>query len=114
MLLQWWVYPAASQPGAGGELVEQVHLFDEIVKVMPEGANLNSLKPSGPSLNLEGKAQSNARVSALMRNIDSSAWLASPKLQVIKKTSQKKSSDNDERSFELNAGQVSQAEENKQ
>ena len=91
---------------------EVVHLFDEIVKVMPEGAYLNSLKQSGKSLNLEGKAQSNARVSALMRNIDSSAWLTSPKLKVIKKPSQKKSSDNDERSFELIAGQVSQAEKN--
>jgi len=93
---------------------EVVHLFDEIVKVMPEGAYLNSMKQSGKSLNLDGMAQSNARVSALMRNIDGSAWLTGPKLQVIKKSTRKKSGDEDERSFTLRATQVSQTEENKQ
>ena len=92
-----------------------VHLFDEIVKVMPEGAYLNSLKQSGKSLNLEGKAQSNARVSALMRNIDSSPWLSQPQLQVIQKDTKKKTgADDEERSFILQAAQVSQAAENKQ
>ena len=91
---------------------EIVHLFDEIVKVMPEGTYLTSMKQSGKSLVLNGVAQSNARVSALMRNIDGSPWLSNPQLQIIQKDSKKKS-DDDERSFILNAVQVSQIEEEK-
>jgi len=89
---------------------EVVHLFDEIVKVMPEGTYLTSMKQSGNALVLNGVAQSNARVSALMRNIDASPWLSNPQLQIIQKDS-KKQSDDDERSFILNAVQVSQIEE---
>ena len=86
---------------------EVVHLFDEIVKVMPEGTYLSSMRQSGKSLVLNGAAQSNARVSALMRNIDGSPWLSSPNLQIIKK----EGSNKDERSFVLQATQISQAEE---
>ena len=94
---------------------EVVHLFDEIVKVMPEGTYLSSMRQKGKSLELTGMAQSNARVSALMRNIDSSPWLSQPQLQIIKKDSKKKKggADDDERSFVLKAVQVSQAEESK-
>ena len=92
---------------------EVVHLFDEIVKVLPEGTYLTSMKQSGKALSLDGMAQSNARVSALMRNIDSSTWLSAPQLQIIKKDSKKTGAD-DERSFILRAVQVSSAEENKQ
>jgi type IV pilus assembly protein PilN len=92
---------------------EVVHLFDEIVKVMPEGTYLSKMKQSGKSLELQGMAQSNARVSALMRNIDSSPWLSKPQLQIIKKD-KKGSGADDERSFVLKAVQISQAEENKQ
>lgn len=90
---------------------EVVHLFDEIVKIMPEGTYLTSMKQSGKGLALNGVAQSNARVSALMRNIDSSPWLSNPQLQIIKKDA-KKQTDDDERSFILNAVQISQIEEN--
>ncbi len=93
---------------------EAVHLFDEIVKVMPEGTYLSSMKQSGKSLVLDGMAQSNARVSALMRNIDASQWLSNPQLQIIKKDSKKKSGSEDERNFTLRAQQVSQVEGNKQ
>ena len=86
---------------------EVVHLFDEIVKVMPEGTYLKSMQQNGKSLNLNGMAQSNARVSALMRNIDSSAWLSKPNLQVIKKQGGK----TDERSFVLRATQITPVEE---
>jgi type IV pilus assembly protein PilN len=89
---------------------EVVHLFDEIVKVMPEGTYLTSMKQSGKALVLNGVAQSNARVSALMRNIDASPWLTNPQLQIIQKDN-KQQSDEDERSFILNAVQVSQVEE---
>ena len=93
---------------------EVVHLFDEIVKVMPEGTYLNSMKQSGKSLELKGMAQSNARVSALMRNIDGSPWLGQPQLQIIQKDKKAGGADEDERSFILKAVQVKPAEENKQ
>ena len=44
-----------------------VHLFDELVKTLPDGVHLSSLKQSGNSLALSGKAESNARVSSYMR-----------------------------------------------
>lgn len=87
---------------------EVVHLFDELVKVMPEGTYLTDLKQNGKSLSMDGIAQSNARVSALMRNIDSSDWLAAPGLKIIKA---EKQSDSDERSFTLNASQKTKAKE---
>ena len=60
-----------------------VHLFDELVKTLPEGVHLSSLKQSGAKLELSGKAESNARVSSYMRKIEDSEWLASPSLGVI-------------------------------
>lgn len=60
-----------------------VHLMDEIVRTLPEGAYLNKIEQKGSDLTFSGVAQSNARVSAYMRNIDGSAWLSKPKLDVI-------------------------------
>lgn len=54
---------------------QMVHLFDELVRTLPEGVQLSSIKQGGSTLTLEGVAQSNARVSAYMRNLDASAWL---------------------------------------
>jgi type IV pilus assembly protein PilN len=54
---------------------QMVHLFDELVRTLPDGVQLQSIKQSGQTLTLEGVAQSNARVSAYMRNLDASAWL---------------------------------------
>lgn len=54
---------------------QMVHLFDELVRTLPEGVQLRSIKQGGSTLTLEGVAQSNARVSAYMRNLDASAWL---------------------------------------
>jgi type IV pilus assembly protein PilN len=62
---------------------EIVHIFDEIVKTLPEGVYLTYLKQSGNRIELRGIAQSSTRVSAFMRNIDSSQWLADPALQVV-------------------------------
>ena len=62
---------------------EVVRLFDELVRVLPEGVHLSSLKQQNRNLQMIGIAQSNARVSALMRNIDQSDWLAQPKLEII-------------------------------
>ena len=60
-----------------------VHLFDEFVRTVPEGIYLTSIKQSDKSLTINGVAESNGRVSAYMRNIDSSDWMATPKLTVI-------------------------------
>jgi type IV pilus assembly protein PilN len=62
---------------------EIVHIFDEIVRTLPEGVYLTYLKQSGTRIELRGLAQSSTRVSAFMRNIDSSQWLADPSLQVV-------------------------------
>ncbi len=62
---------------------EIVHIFDELVRVLPEGVYLTYLKQSGQRIELRGVAQSSTRVSALMRNIDNSQWLADPSLQVV-------------------------------
>jgi type IV pilus assembly protein PilN len=62
---------------------EVVHLFDELVKEMPDGTYLTSVKQTGSKLKLEGVAQSSTRVSALMRNISASQWLEKPELEVV-------------------------------
>ena len=66
--------------------VQTVYLLDELVRQMPEGVFLKSIRQRGPGVELVGYAQSNARVSTLMRNIESSPWLANPSLVEIKAT----------------------------
>jgi type IV pilus assembly protein PilN len=62
---------------------EIVHLFDEIVKTVPEGVYLTAIKQTGNKLEIHGVAQSSTRVSTFMRNIDSSVWMDNPVLQVV-------------------------------
>ncbi len=62
---------------------EVVHLFDELVNTMPEGVNLLEVVQQGSRIELRGTAQSSTRVSALMRNIDESAWLKDPGLDIV-------------------------------
>jgi type IV pilus assembly protein PilN len=59
---------------------QTVHLLDELVRQMPEGVYLRSVSQKGLRVNLIGYAQSNARVSTLMRNIEASPWLEKPEL----------------------------------
>jgi len=63
---------------------QTVHLMDELVKQMPEGVFLKSIVQTGMRIQLLGYAQSNARVSTLMRNIESSRWLGAPELIEVK------------------------------
>jgi type IV pilus assembly protein PilN len=63
---------------------QTVHLLDELVRQMPEGVYLKAVTQKGMSVNVVGYAQSNARVSTLMRNIESSPWLANPGLVEVK------------------------------
>jgi type IV pilus assembly protein PilN len=80
---------------------EVVHLFDELVKQMPDGTYLTTVKQTGPKLKLEGVAQSSTRVSALMRNISASQWLRNPELEVVQTKSDTAGS-----SFVLDAEQI--------
>jgi type IV pilus assembly protein PilN len=60
-----------------------VHLFDDLVRTIPEGVRLNSIKQAGDQLTLEGAAESNARVSEYMRKLEVSDWMGSPDLQIV-------------------------------
>lgn len=60
-----------------------VHFFDEILNTLPEGVYIKSLHQAGPSVTIEGVAESNNRVSAYMKNVESSHWFAEPKLVII-------------------------------
>ena len=63
---------------------ESVHLMDEMVRTLPDGVYLDKFTQKGKDLTMAGVAQSNARVSDYMRNIDSSEWLTGPSLDQIK------------------------------
>jgi type IV pilus assembly protein PilN len=63
---------------------EAVHLLDQIVRQIPDGIYLRSVKQTDTRVTLVGYAQSNARVSTLMRNIEASPWLEKPALIEIK------------------------------
>jgi type IV pilus assembly protein PilN len=62
---------------------EIVHLFDEIVKTVPDGVYLTTIKQAGNKLEIRGVAQSSTRVSTFMRNIDASVWMDNPVLMVV-------------------------------
>ncbi len=62
---------------------QMVHLFDAIVRTLPEGVVLTSIKQEGEILTLDGRSQSNARVATYMRNLESSGWMTNPQVNVI-------------------------------
>ncbi|HEY8331356.1 MAG TPA: PilN domain-containing protein, partial [Pseudomonas sp.] len=62
---------------------QMVHLFDALVRTIPDGVVLTALKQEGDILTLQGRTQSNARVSAYMRNLETSGWMSKPELSVI-------------------------------
>ena len=63
---------------------EAVHLLDQIVRQLPDGIYLKQIKQGGNRIQMVGYAQSNARVSTLMRNIEASPWVTAPELVEIK------------------------------
>ena len=67
-----------------GNRNEAVHLLDQLVRQLPEGIYLRSVKQADKKVTIVGYAQSNARVSTLMRNIEGSPWLERPELVEIK------------------------------
>jgi type IV pilus assembly protein PilN len=62
---------------------QMVHLFDSLVRTIPDGVTLTSIKQEGDKLTLSGRSQSNARVSTYMRNLEGSGWMTKPDLSVI-------------------------------
>ena len=60
-----------------------VHFFDEILNTLPEGVYIKVLKQQAAAVTIDGVAESNGRVSAYMKNIESSRWFADPRLVVI-------------------------------
>ena len=67
---------------------ESVHLLDELVRQLPDGVYLKGVKQTGQKVAINGYAQSNARVSTLMRNLESSPWLEQASLVEIKSATQ--------------------------
>lgn len=63
---------------------EVVHLFDQMIRVLPDGLYLKSFKQAGDTVTIAGYTQSSARVSTLMRNLDASPWFDSARLVEIK------------------------------
>jgi type IV pilus assembly protein PilN len=59
---------------------EAVHLLDQMVRQLPDGIYLKSIRENGTKVQIVGYAQSNARVSTLMRNIEGSPWITKPDL----------------------------------
>jgi type IV pilus assembly protein PilN len=66
-----------------------VHLFDQLVKTLPPGVYLTAVSESGDNLVLEGTAESSARISTYLRNIDASPWMGEPNLTVVQKDASK-------------------------
>ncbi len=60
-----------------------VHLLDQMLRILPDGVYLSSLRQTSNHINMIGYAQSNARISTLMRAIEDSSWLDSPVLVEI-------------------------------
>lgn len=85
---------------------EVVHLFDEIVRTIPDGTYLTALKQTGARIRIEGVAQSSTRVSTFMRSLDASQWLRDPELEVVETKANQPLGSN----FTLFADQVSVAD----
>ena len=65
---------------------EIVHLFDEIARQIPDGVYLTGMKQTGAKVEVRGIAQSSTRVSALMRQVDASDWMADPEVDRVETT----------------------------
>ena len=62
---------------------QMVHLFDELARTIADGTQITSVQQNGTEMTIIGRAQSNARVSTYMRNLDVSGWMGNPDLSVI-------------------------------
>ena len=62
-------------------------IFDQLARTLPDGVYFTDVKMAGKSLSISGAAESNNRVSELMRNLDASDWFDAPSLNEVKATS---------------------------
>ena len=92
---------------------EIVHVFDELVTTLPDGVYYTKVSQKGRQLNLTGVAQSNARVSSLMRSLDTSTWFDNSELVEITTTEQKATGVRLSR-FILKVGQEKQKKSNEE
>lgn len=69
---------------------QMVHLFDSLVRTIPDGVVLSGIKQEGDILTLSGRTQSNARVSTYMRNLENSGWMSNPELSIIEAKAQER------------------------
>ena len=81
---------------------EPVQLLDQLLRQLPEGVYLKNIKQVGPKVNISGYAQSNARVSTLMRNLGASPYLENPELVEIKAVAAPDKSGNRINEFNMN------------
>jgi len=81
---------------------EPVQLLDQLLRQLPEGVYLKAIKQIGPKVNISGYAQSNARVSTLMRNLGASPYLENPELVEIKAVAAPDKSGNRINEFNMN------------
>lgn len=81
---------------------EPVQLLDQLLRQLPEGVYLKQVKQNGAKVNIQGYAQSNARVSTLMRNLGASPYLENPELVEIKAVAAPDKSGNRVNEFNMN------------
>ncbi len=85
---------------------EVVHIFDQLVRLLPDGVYLTEVKQTDRRIQIKGIAESSTRVSAFMRNIDGSQWLKDPSLEIV----ETKGTGETGASFTLYANQTAVAE----
>ena len=88
-----------------------VRVFDELVQTLSEGVHYTQLEMKDGNLALEGVAESNNRISALMRNVDNSEWFAEPNLKSIKEDDENRIYGTGASLFDLTFRQVNPADD---
>lgn len=82
-----------------GNRAQSVYLLDQMVRLLPDGVYLKAVKQTGNKVNIQGYAQSNARVATYIRSLEGSPWLEMPELIETKAVTVEKSRLNE---FSLN------------
>ncbi len=94
-----------------GDRPEIVHVFDEIVRALPDGVYFDKITRKGKIMTFQGSAESNNRVSSLMRQLDASEWMRNPNLKKVSKNNKFGPQGN---KFELTVSIVSANQETKE
>jgi len=83
-----------------------VRVFDEVVRTLSKGVHFRELTMAANSLAVKGTAESNNRISSLMRNLDQSEWFATPNLKSIKEDPQNSDYGEQASTFDLTFVQI--------